>query len=395
MKKRALKDLDVAGKRVLVRVGVDVPMDDTCHVTDTRRLRDALPTISHLRKQGASVILFGHAGRPKGNVVESLRLKGVAKALSELIGTDVSYVDEVSGDKASAVADALKPGDVMLLENVRFDPREKVEKDVSLADEWASMADAYVLEAFSNSHRDQTSMTGFAGKLPTAMGLGLEHELTELGKTVENPERPLGVIMGGVKMETRVPMIRHFFDNVGADVILLGGAMANTFFHAQGHEIGDSLHEPDYADVAKELIDAYGDKLVLPADVVIAPDLERADQAKMAWMDKIPDGVRVLDVGPATIDRFEKAVAGMKTLVWNGPMGVFEIDAFFEGTRRIAQIVANHPAKTIIGGGDTVAAIEKAGLEDKMDFISTGGGAALTFFEGKPLPAVEALDDAA
>ncbi|MCA9387743.1 MAG: phosphoglycerate kinase [Candidatus Andersenbacteria bacterium] len=393
---KSLKDLDVSQKTVLVRVDFNVPLDDQGRVTNVKRIRETLPTLRYLHEQGARTLLLTHLGRPNGEVVSDLTTDRLVKPLSELFAQEgieatVDSVGALSGEEVQARITQLPEGGFLLLENTRFDVREK-KNDPSLAQEWAQLADVYVNDGFAVSHRDHASVTGIAKLLPSAAGFSFETEVKTLAAAITSPRRPLHVVMGGVKMETRIPMIENFLENVGAEMILLGGAMANTFFVAQGHAVGMSLYEQEYVSIASTLLERCADRLVLPVDVVVADAIE-SDQTEVVSVDAIPSSKMVLDIGPQTLQTFAGVLSGAGTIIWNGPMGVFERDPFLAGTKGVAEVLASASADTIIGGGDTAAAVERVTLTDKMTFVSTGGGASLALFEGKPLPGIEALDE--
>lgn len=393
---KSLKDLDVSQKTVLVRVDFNVPLDDQGHVTNVKRIRETLPTLRYLHEQGARTLLLTHLGRPNGEVVSDLTTDRLVKPLSELFAQEgieatVDSVAALSGEEVQARVTELPEGGFLLLENTRFDVREK-KNDPSLAQEWAQLADVYVNDGFAVSHRDHASVTGIAKLLPSAAGFSFETEVKTLTEAILSPRRPLHVVMGGVKMETRIPMIENFLENVGAEMILLGGAMANTFFVAQGHAVGISLYEQEYVSIASTLLERHADRLVLPVDVVVADAIE-SDQTEVVSVDAIPSSKMVLDIGPRTLQAFAGVLSGAGTIIWNGPMGVFERDPFLAGTKGVAEVLAGASADTIIGGGDTAAAVERVTLTDKMTFVSTGGGASLALFEGKSLPGIEALDE--
>lgn len=397
--KQSLRDLDVKGKRVLVRVDYNVPLSEDGTIENDKRIRETLDTIQDLRKRGARVILLTHLGRPEGKVVEELSTRSVVRHLGKLLGDEsvIVHVPYIVGARAEEATRSPGPnnsseGHVLVMENLRFDPREK-QNDPAFAKELAALGDLYVNEAFAVSHRAHASIVGIPQHLPSAMGLGFENEVQHLTAAIESPERPLHVMFGGVKVETRLPMIDNFLTHVGAEKLYLGGAMANTFLVAQGYNAGASVYEESLVQKAKELMEEYRDQLVFPVDVVVAS--ERADDVdtQTVFLDAIPDGTMVLDIGPSTVKYFAETFADAKTIIWNGPMGAFEYKPFIAGTEGIAKALANLSATTIIGGGDTGAVLEQLGYANKMTFVSTGGGAALTFFEGNSLPGIEALQD--
>lgn len=393
MRKKTLKDIDFKGKKTLVRVDFNVPLEDG-RITDDTRIRAALPTIQFLVREGARVILMSHLGRPKGKVVDELRMDPVAERLADLLGQEVSKVDDCIGEEVKKAVAQMKDGDVLLLENTRFHPEEKA-NDPEFARELASIADVFVSDAFGAAHRAHASTVGVTEYLPSVAGFLLQRELEALGEVMENPEHPFVAILGGAKVSDKIGVIRNLLDKV--DYLLVGGGIANTFLAAQGYEMGESLVEEDKLDLARDLLkeaEEKGVELVVPTDVVIADEFKPDANYKVVPVDQIPADWQSLDSGGTeTLKKYTEIIKKAKTVIWNGPIGVFEMDAFAKGTNAIARALAESDAKTIIGGGDSAAAIKKAGLEDKMTHISTGGGASLMFFEGKPLPGVEALDD--
>jgi phosphoglycerate kinase len=389
MNKKTVRDVDVRGKRVLMRVDFNVPLKGD-QITDDTRIRGALPTIQYLLAHGASVVLMSHLGRPKGEAKPELSLKPVAARLGELLGQEVVMAPDCVGAEVEAMAAALQPGDVLLLENTRFYKGE--EKNApALGEQLAKLGDLYVNDAFGAAHRAHASTAGVAEHLPAVAGLLMEKEIEFLGGAIEDPARPYVAIIGGAKISDKIGVIRNLLTVV--DWLLIGGGMANTFLAAQGYEMGDSLVEPDSMDVAAELMAAGGDKLVLPIDGVVADAFAADAQNKVVPADGVEPGWRILDIGPATVELFRAKLAGARTVVWNGPMGVFEFAPFAAGTTAVAQMIAASDAISIIGGGDSVAAIQQAGLADQMSHISTGGGASLEMLEGKELPGLAALDD--
>ncbi|MHB9059445.1 MAG: phosphoglycerate kinase [Bacillota bacterium] len=388
MAKLTVRDLPVAGKRVFVRVDFNVPTDDNGAITDDTRIRAALPTIRYLREQGAKVILASHFGRPKGKVVEEFRLTAVGRRLSELLGTPVHKLDDCVGPEVEKAAAAMKPGDVVLLENVRFYPGEE-KNDPDFARKLAALADVFVNDAFGAAHRAHASTAGIAAYLPAVAGFLMEKEIGALGRLLERPERPFVAILGGAKVSDKIAVIENLLEK--CDRLLVGGGMANTFLAAKGLNLGQSLVEMDKVSLAKELLARAGDKLVLPVDVVVAPAVEASVPRKTVAVDALGTTDKALDIGPATVARFEKEVAAARTIFWNGPMGVFEVEPFAAGTTAVARAVAASKAFSVVGGGDSIAAIEKAGVADHIGHISTGGGASLEFIEGKELPGVAAL----
>ncbi len=390
MNKKTVKDVEWSGKRALVRCDFNVPLDDDQNITDDIRICEAVPTIQYLLDEGATVVLCSHLGRPKGKVVEAMRLTPVAQRLGELLGRPVTTLDDCVGPEVEAAVQAAKPGDVVLLENLRFHPEEE-KNDPAFAKRLAALGDVFVNDAFGTAHRAHASTAGVADYLPAVAGFLLQKEIDFLGSAVENPERPFVAILGGAKISDKIGVIENLLSK--ADALLIGGGMADTFLKAKGYEMGDSLVEESSLDQARDLMDKGGDKLVLPVDVVVA-DAFAADAAKKTVpADGVQPGWRVLDIGPETVKRFASKVAEAKTVVWNGPMGVFEMEPFAQGTFAVAKALADSSATTIIGGGDSAAAVEQSGLADRITHISTGGGASLEFLEGIELPGIAALDD--
>jgi phosphoglycerate kinase len=392
MNKMSIKDVDVRGKRVFCRVDFNVPLENG-NITNDKRIRAALPTIQYLSEQGAKVILASHLGRPKGEVVEELRLTPVAERLSELLGKPVAKADEAVGEAVEQKVAALKDGDVLLLENVRFYPGEE-KNDPGLAKSFAELADLYVNDAFGAAHRAHASTAGIAEHLPAVAGFLMQKELNTLGKALEAPERPFTAIIGGAKVKDKIGVIENLLDKV--DNLLIGGGLSYTFLKAKGFEIGKSLLEPEKIDLAKEFMkkaEEKGVKLLLPVDVVAAADFAPDARSEVVDAEAIPEDLEGLDAGPKTRELFADVIKNSKLVIWNGPMGVFEFDRFAEGTFAVAKAMAEADAITIVGGGDSAAAISKAGLADKVDHVSTGGGASLELMEGKILPGVAALND--
>mgnify|MGYP001446108248 CR=1 FL=1 len=392
MNKKTLNDVQVTGKSVFCRVDFNVPMQDGV-ITDDTRIRAALPTIKHLLDQKAKVILASHLGRPKGKVVEHLRLTPVAKRLSELLSQPVKMIHQVRGEEVVKQVEALQPGEVCLIENVRFEPGEE-QNDPALAKHWASLADLYVNDAFGAAHRAHASTAGIAEHLPAVAGFLLQRELDVLGNVLSKPERPFTAIIGGAKVRDKIGVIENLLARV--DHLIIGGGLSYTFIHANGYEIGESLFEADKEELAKGLMQQAEEKgvhLHLPVDVVVAEEFSPDAPAKVVAIEDIPSHMQALDIGPETRKQFAKVIQGSKQVIWNGPMGVFEFDRFAEGTNAVASALAESEAFTVIGGGDSAAAIKKAGLDQNVDHISTGGGASLEFLEGKELPGVSALDD--
>ena len=393
MNKKTVRDIDVKGKRVLVRCDFNVPYDENRVITDNRRIVAALPTIKYLIENNAKIILCSHLGRPKGEVKPEFSLDIVAKELSRLLGKEVVLAKDVVGEDAKAKAAALKEGDVMLLENVRFEPGEE-KNDENLSKEFASLAEVYVNDAFGTAHRAHSSTTGVASYLPAVSGFLIEKELNFMGSALENPERPFMAILGGRKVSDKIGVIESLLEKV--DVLMIGGAMAYTFFRAMGYTVGNSICEEDKLDLAKELMEkakAKGVKFMLPIDTKVGKEFSKDTESKVVKFSEIPDGWEGFDIGPETIELYSKELKNAKTVIWNGPVGLFEFDQFAVGTNSIAKILADLDAVTIVGGGDSAAAIEKAGLAEKFTHISTGGGASLEFLEVKKLPGIEALQD--
>ena len=395
MTKKTIHDVDVQDKRVIVRVDFNVPLESG-EITDDTRIRAALPTIQYLLDHGAAVILMSHLGRPRGKVVEELRLNPVATRLSKLLAqmetrsNHVRKLDDCIGPEVKIAADSLKPGEVLLLENLRFHAGEEA-NDPALAQQLASLAHIYVNDAFGAAHRAHASTAGIADYLPAVAGLLMQREIQFLRQAVEAPDHPYVAILGGAKISDKIGVIETLLRKV--EVLLIGGGMANTFLMAQGFELGDSLVEESSVSTAERLLSEGSNKLVLPVDAIVADDFSAGANSLVVGVDQVPVGWRILDIGPNTVDLFRAKLMGARTVVWNGPMGVFEFEPFSRGTRAIAEALAGIEATTIIGGGDSVAAIQQAGLADKMTHISTGGGASLEFLEGKELPGIGALDD--
>jgi phosphoglycerate kinase len=391
--KASVRDAEVAGKRVLVRVDFNVPLDGG-RVADDTRIRAALPTIESLRERGAALVLVSHLGRPKGEVVPELSMGPVGEHLAGLLGAPVQQAPAVVGDEVKALAEGLGAGEVMLLENVRYEPGE-TDNDPALAAQLAELADLYVNDAFGAAHRAHASTAGVAASLPGYAGLLLERELTELTRVVESPARPLVVVLGGAKVTDKVGVIDRFLEI--ADEILIGGAMCFSFFRAQGIATGNSLVEEEGVELAgKALGQAEGSdcELRLPVDLVLGEAFDAATQVRPSEGVEVPDGWMGLDIGPRSAAAYAERIAAAGTVLWNGPMGAFELAPFAAGTRAVAEAVAEAPGTTVIGGGDSVAALQQFGLADKVDWLSTGGGASLELLEGKKLPGVEALRDA-
>ena len=394
MNKKTIKDIDLKGKKVFVRCDFNVPLDENGNITDNRRIVAALPTIKYLLEQNCKIILASHLGRPKGEVNPKFSLKPVANELSKLLGKEVKLAEDVVGPSAKELTSNVKEGEIVLLENVRFDAREE-KNDESLSKEFASMAEIFVNDAFGTAHRAHSSTAGIAEFLPAVSGFLIEKELEFLGSALENPQRPFIAILGGAKVSDKLGVIEALLEKV--DTLIIGGGMAYTFFKSMGYSVGKSICELDKLDLAKELMEKAKQKnvkLVLPIDNVIAKEIAPDTENKVIDSDNIPDEWEGLDIGPKTVELFKEELKDAKTIIWNGPVGFSEYEIFANGTRSIAQALAEkEDAVTIIGGGDSAAAIEKMGLSDKMTHISTGGGASLEFLEGKKLPGIECLLD--
>ncbi len=387
--KKTIRDINVEGKKVFVRVDFNVPLKDG-KITDDTRIRTALPTIQYLLDNGAAVILASHLGRPKGEPQDEFSLKPVYHFLRTALKEKVYFAEDCIGPKAKQAADNLKPGEVLLLENTRFHEGEE-KNDPKMGAELASLADVYVNDAFGTAHRAHASNVGVADYLPAVAGLLLEKEINYLGNAISHPKRPFTAILGGAKVSGKIGVINNLIGKV--DHILIGGGMANTFFAAQGYKLGDSLVEIDAIDLAKNLLLKAGSKLQLPVDVVIGDAFSENAKFRTISVGNVPEGWRILDIGPQTLAEFNKIISTSKTIVWNGPMGVFEFKEFAKGTFTLAEMVSKSKAVTIVGGGDSAAAIMQTGLEDKITHISTGGGASLEMLQGDLLPGLEALDD--
>ena len=387
--KKTVEDFDFNGKKALVRVDFNVPIKEG-KVGDDTRIRAALPTIKYLLDHGAAVILMSHLGRPKGGPDPKYTLQPVAAYLGNLLGKEVKFAADAVGADTEQMAAALQPGDVLLLENTRFHPTEE-KNDLDLAKQLAALGDVFVMDAFGSAHRAHSSTEGVARYLPAVAGFLMQKEIQYLGQAIADPKRPFVTILGGAKISDKIGVIRNLLTK--ADKILIGGGMANTFLKAQGYAMGDSLVEAEALDTAKELLQGGSDKLMLPVDLVIADKFEAEAATKIIPAGDVPDGWRVLDVGPETVTAYSKVIADAGTVVWNGPMGVFEMEPFAKGTYGIAQAVADSSAVSIIGGGDSVAAVQQSGLADQITHISTGGGASLEMLEGQMLPGVAALQD--
>lgn len=392
--KKTIEDVKWEGKRAVMRCDFNVPLKDGA-ITDDTRIRAALPTINYLIEHGASMVIMSHLGRPKGKAVPEMSLAPVAARLSEYIGKDVKFVasDVVVDDNVKAAAAALEPGDVMLIENVRYRAEEE-KNDPDFARELSTLGDIFVQEAFGTSHRAHASTTGIADYIPAVSGYLIEKELKFLGEAVESPARPFAAIMGGAKVKDKIPVITSLLDKV--DILIVGGGMSYTFFKAQGYSIGKSLLDEEGLTLASDILklaEEKGVKFMLPVDVVAADEFSNDSPYDVYPVDAIPDDRMGMDIGPESIKLFSETLAGAKTIVWNGPMGVFEMENFAVGTKAIAECLAGLDAITVIGGGDSAAAVTQFGLEDKMTHISTGGGASLEFLEGKVLPGIAIIED--
>ena len=393
MNKKTVKDIDVKNKKVLVRCDFNVPYDENRKITDNRRIVAALPTINYLLENNCKVILCSHLGRPKGEVKPEFSMNIVAEELSKLLGKEVKLAKDVVGEDAQKLASELKEGEVMLLENVRFESGEE-KNDEELSKKFASLAEVFVNDAFGTAHRAHSSTTGVASFLPAVSGFLIEKELNFLGTALENPERPFVAILGGRKVSDKIGVINSLLEKV--DTLIIGGAMAYTFFKSMGYSVGNSICEDDKLDLAKELMEkakTKGVKLMLPVDTKVGKEFDPNTESQTVKYTEIPDGWEGFDIGEETIKIYCEELKTAKTVVWNGPLGLFEFDQFAVGTNSIAKALADVDAVKIIGGGDSAAAVEKAGLAEKFTHISTGGGASLEFLEGKKLPGIEALQD--
>lgn len=392
LNKRTIEDLDVRGKRVLARMDFNVKMEDG-KITNDKRIRASLPTIKYLMENGARLILCSHLGRPKGQIVPEFSLKPVAERLSELLGVPVKMADDVVGESAQKLSSELSDGEVMLIENVRYEAGE-TKNDEELSKKFASLADIYVNDAFGSCHRAHSSTAGVAEYLPSAVGYLIQKEIEYIGGTLENPKRPLIVILGGAKVSDKIGVITNLLDK--ADTLIVGGGMAYTFMKYLGHKIGTSLLEEDKVELAGQMMEdakKKGVNFLIPVDNVVGTEYNKNTEFKTVNSDEIPDGWMGLDIGPKTREIFTNAIKGAGTVIWNGPMGVSEWENFAAGTIAVAKAIAESGAVSIIGGGDSAAAIEKLGFADKMSHISTGGGASLEFLEGKELPGIAAIDN--
>lgn len=393
MNKKTIQDVDVKGKKIIVRVDFNVPLDKQGKITNDTRIKAALPTISFLKDRGAIIILMSHLGRPKGKVNEEFRLLPVADKLQELIGQKILYAKDCIGEEPQKLIEGMQPGDILLLENLRFYGEEE-KNDPAFAQKLASLADIYVNDAFGTAHRAHASTAGIAQYLPAVAGLLMQNEIGIMGKALENPERPLAAILGGAKVSDKIGVIENLIGKV--DVLITGGGMANTFLAAQGKDMQKSLVESDKLDLAKSLIQKAQDKgveFLLPQDLVVAEAFAADARHQIVPADQIPEGWMALDIGPESVAAFSKAIGDSRTIIWNGPMGVFEMAPFAKGTNEIAKAVTEAQAVSIVGGGDSIAAVQNTGLANKITHISTGGGATLEFLEGKELPGVAALQN--
>lgn len=393
MNKKSIKDINVNGKKVFIRVDYNVPMDEELNITNDTRIRATLPTLKYLLEQNAALVIACHLGRPKGERVAKFSVQPVAKRLAELIGKEVKFASDCVGPEAEKAASALKPGEILLLENLRYH-KEEEKNDPAFSKQLAALADVAVNDAFGVSHRAHASVEGITKYIETVAGFLMEKEIKFVGQTVANPERPFVAIIGGAKVSDKIGVISNLLEKV--DTLIIGGGMAHTFDAAKGYEIGKSICEPDKYALALDLLkqaEAKGVKVVLPVDLVIADKFAPDANTRIVDVDKVDPEWEALDSGPKTSELYAAALKDAKTVVWNGPMGVFEMDAFAKGTEAVAQAVADSSAVSIVGGGDSIAALKKTGLSDKITHISTGGGATLEFLEGKVLPGIAALAD--
>lgn len=393
MNKKTIEDIAVKGKKVLVRCDFNVPLDENKHITDENRLVGALPTIQYLVKQGAKVILCSHLGRPKGEFNEKYSLKPVAARLSEMLGQEVKMAADVIGDSAKALTADMKDGEVVLLENVRFH-KEEEKNDPEFSKKLADLAEVYVNDAFGTAHRAHASTAGVAAYLPAVCGYLIQKEIEIMGGALSDPQRPFVAILGGAKVSDKIGVIENLLEKV--DYLIIGGGMAYTFLKAKGYGIGTSICEEEKLDLARKLMEKAqqkGVELLLPVENVVAPEFNADAPATVVASENIPDDQMGMDIGPKTVELFSEVIKKAKTVIWNGPMGVFEFPTFAEGTKAIAKAVAESGAITIIGGGDSAAAVEQLGYADKMTHISTGGGASLEFLEGLELPGIAALNE--
>ncbi|MCE5193888.1 MAG: phosphoglycerate kinase [Nitrospiraceae bacterium] len=391
--KLTIEELNIKGKRIFIRADFNVPLDDNLSITDDRRIRSTLPTIDYAIDEGAKIIIGSHLGRPKGKVDPRFSLAPVAKRLQRLLGKEVTFAHDCIGPQVESLVSKMKEGDVVLLENLRFHPGEE-KNDPEFSKSLAKLADFYVNDAFGAAHRAHASTAGIAKLLPSAAGFLMRKEIEYLKGTIQNPVRPLVAVLGGAKVSGKIGVLENLVDKV--DKVIVGGGMAYTFIRAMGYEVGDSLVEDDMLDFAEKIRNKLiknNVKFYLPVDSVIAQTIEAGAETKLVTTQEIPKGWRALDIGPASAKLFSEAIQDAKTIIWNGPMGVFEMDAFSRGTFAVARAVADAYALTIVGGGDTDLAVHRAGVSDAISFISTGGGASLQLLEGKELPGIAALTD--
>ncbi|MHB1131952.1 MAG: phosphoglycerate kinase [Chloroflexota bacterium] len=392
MAKKTIRDVDVQGKRVLVRVDFNVPLDkQSGQITDDTRIEAALPTVRYLVEQGAKVILISHLGRPDGKVVEKMRLDPVARRLSDLLGQQVVKTNDSVGPEVEQAVAALRSGQVLLLENVRFHAEEEA-NDSDFARRLASLGELFVNDAFGTAHRAHASTAGIASYLPAVAGFLMQKEVDTMGRALQTPKRPFVALIGGAKVSTKIAVLNNLLDKV--DHLLIGGAMANTFLKAQGYGVGKSLVEDDKAAIALQLLEKGDEKLLLPVDVVVASGPDGGGQTDVVSVAAIPDDRMVVDIGPETVNVYADLLAQAGTVIWNGPMGIFEVPQYAVGTKAMAEVLARSEAVSIVGGGDSVAALEQLGLAAQISHVSTGGGASLEFLEGRALPGVEVLQDA-
>jgi phosphoglycerate kinase len=389
MDKKTVRDIDLKGKRVLMRVDFNVPMENG-KITDDKRIRAALPTIKYVIEQGASLLLMSHLGRPKGGFDPAFSLKAAAEALEDLLGVPVKMAPDCIGPQVEEIAKGLHPGEVVMLENTRFHPEEE-KNDMEFARKMATLGDIYVNDAFGSAHRAHSSTEGVAHFLPAVSGFLMEQELEYLGRATSNPEHPYIAILGGAKVSDKILVVDNLLKK--CDKLIIGGGMANTFLTAKGLNMQDSLVELDSVDKAKSILEKSGDRIVLPVDAVVADRFDAEANSKIVNVEKVPTGWRMMDVGPKTLELYRRTLHGAKLIVWNGPVGVFEMPKFAEGTFSLARMLAESGATTVIGGGDSASAVKKAGVAKQMTHVSTGGGASLEFLEGKVLPGVVALQD--
>lgn len=393
LNKKTIRDLDVSGKSVFLRCDFNVPFDEKGNITDTKRIDESMKTINYLLENGAKVILCSHLGRPKGKYDPKLSLAPVAKYISKVMGKEVKLARDVVGDSAKETVESLKSGEACILENIRFEPGEE-QNDPEFAKKLASFADVFVNDAFGTCHRAHASTVGIAKYLPSAVGFLIEKEVSVMTNVLQNPKHPFVSILGGAKVSDKIGVINNLLDKV--DILIIGGGMSYTFTNALGYSVGTSLCESDKLTLAKDMMakaKEKGVKLILPLDIKVGKDYEPNTESQIVDADKIPDGWMGLDIGPKTAKFFSEAISGAGTIIWNGPMGVSEWDNFANGTLSVAKAIAASGAISIIGGGDSAAAVYKLGFADKMTHISTGGGASLQFLEGKPLPGLEAIED--